>query len=1252
MRRGFVVLLILGAFFLPFCFEHEAARGYSDNLILTDFQGVIEYTTLESEAVKVLSAPAPAAYSLGSDDPIKTFTFYPAWGKNYEVSINNGAYTPIGYGDSYTLITTKIRTALIRPAIITKTVNFYGFSGELLDTESVVLGGAVAYREPPEVDGYSFSGWKENGKEEFYDFSSPVTANLSLYAIYESLTTYYTLSFFDENNNLIGSLEVAENGFVTAPAPPEKYGYTFVCWTEEDGTPFDLLAPVTKDYILYPEYTRIYHAVNFFADGTLFLTVSIAEGETVTEPSPPDKEGYDFLGWFENGKEAPFDFSQVIEKGFDLYAAYERKSYTVTFILNNGQPDYTVSVYHGEDAVPPGAPEKTDYVFSGWEGCYTGITAPAVVYAVYTLKYVYARFIFYDGGEETVRTEIGSAVSPPALPVRTGYDALGWLFDSAIFDFQTLVFENMTFYAGYQIKVFEIIFDLNGGASADDTPLVQHIAYGGNAVLPASPKKTGYTFTGWDASNLCITEDRIITALYEKNRYTVTFYDIDGLIYHKVVIPYGEPVPRPSSAPEPPAGFLFTDWYRDDEEQPFIFGNGATENLNIYARYERIKLSVSLMDGENTLSAAEIFYGEKLVSPAPPQKTGMAFDGWYTDSAFSEIYDFCAPVTEDLTIYAKYSYIEYSIYTDISEGIVFGISAETARYGQKVTYIYQPPAGYKIVVHTLTDSQGNDLTAENGAFIMPPSAVTLTLTLSAERYTLTVIAEGNAEIIVPYGGCPELTPPVREDEIFTGWYLDESFCLPFDGSVEGEDGEIIRLYPRFAEEFYDITLNIPDFTYDIGGELFTFTAEAQPLKAAYLAEIKSDEISPPGIEGHDFLGWYKDAEYTEPFISKEVTGEFILYAKYAVKRFTVTFIYGENLSKIRETTLDYYQLPQPPGCLDYCYGRFIKWSEEPGHAVSDAVYTAEYKELYDNFYMDGDTLIVETRDEMSADPSAAFTAPGKTGYTFIGFVWERTEGRKAYYRARYEAKVYPVSLIGDGGGVLTLSGTPSYGNTLTLTAVLNEGYSLLSVTADGGVTLDGGNPVYTFTMPDKGITITLKTAKTPSPAETAVTVNNTTNLLLGDAGEVCRGLSRAALTVCAAETGDAEKSGVNLAESEYIISACSYTVCLKRAGETAEFAAEASLKILVPLAGYGNSERFIVLSKSGCCMSVYDYYIEDGYIVFYADKAGKYTILGVNSKPDNLSGREILFLSLLSAMGLFTVVSLISIAKKKKRIRY
>ncbi len=66
-------------------------------------------------------------------------------------------------------------------------------------------------------------------------------------------------------------------------------------------------------------------------------------------------------------------------------------------------------------------------------------------------------------------------------------------------------------------------------------------------------------------------------------------------------------------------------------------------------------VKVSFETGEGSKVDFQTTADGKLVKPADPTRDGYTFSGWYTDEACTQAYDFIAPVTADLTLYAKWT---------------------------------------------------------------------------------------------------------------------------------------------------------------------------------------------------------------------------------------------------------------------------------------------------------------------------------------------------------------------------------------------------------------------------------------------------------------------------------------------------------------------------------------------------------------------------------------------------------------------
>ena len=64
-----------------------------------------------------------------------------------------------------------------------------------------------------------------------------------------------------------------------------------------------------------------------------------------------------------------------------------------------------------------------------------------------------------------------------------------------------------------------------------------------------------------------------------------------------------------------------------------------------------------ITDGGSTIESQTINSGETVTRPDDPSKEHYTFAGWYSDSSYTQEYDFNEPVTGDISIYAKWSEI-------------------------------------------------------------------------------------------------------------------------------------------------------------------------------------------------------------------------------------------------------------------------------------------------------------------------------------------------------------------------------------------------------------------------------------------------------------------------------------------------------------------------------------------------------------------------------------------------------------------
>lgn len=144
------------------------------------------------------------------------------------------------------------------------TVSFTGESVTPTSTK-VYDGECVSAPDAPTRAGYHFVAWTKEGESTAYDFSSPVTGNLTLVAKWTQ--NLVTVTYRPENGEADFTATVPEGTFATEPASPEKAGYVFRHWAKAgETTAFDFTTPVGGDLTLVAVYERATARLRFEDD--------------------------------------------------------------------------------------------------------------------------------------------------------------------------------------------------------------------------------------------------------------------------------------------------------------------------------------------------------------------------------------------------------------------------------------------------------------------------------------------------------------------------------------------------------------------------------------------------------------------------------------------------------------------------------------------------------------------------------------------------------------------------------------------------------------------------------------------------------------------------------------------------------------------------------------------------------------------------------------------------------------------------
>ncbi len=142
--------------------------------------------------------------------------------------------------------------------------------------------------------------------------------------------------------------------------------------------------------------------------------------------------------------------------------------------------------------------------------------------------------------------------------------------------------------------------------------------------------------------------------VYDVNVFFVTF-DLNGKGENEVVtVEQDEKVAVPA---EPKAdNLVFGGWFADKEyTTAFDFEQEIKADTSVYAKWIDLCIVSFNMAGHGAaIDPQKVTPGKTATKPADPTAEGFVFGGWYTEEACKNVYDFAAPVTTGITLYAKW----------------------------------------------------------------------------------------------------------------------------------------------------------------------------------------------------------------------------------------------------------------------------------------------------------------------------------------------------------------------------------------------------------------------------------------------------------------------------------------------------------------------------------------------------------------------------------------------------------------------
>ncbi len=142
----------------------------------------------------------------------------------------------------------------------------------------------------------------------------------------EDVKEEYTVSFVTNCDTVLSDIKVDKNSALTNIPTVTKNGYKLEGWYLDSNytNKLDVTMPITGNITLYAKWIEETNSVEFV--GTDYEVLDVKSGSKVTKPNDPVKEGYKFMGWYQNQLFTNvFDFDNtIINSNIKIYALFEK----------------------------------------------------------------------------------------------------------------------------------------------------------------------------------------------------------------------------------------------------------------------------------------------------------------------------------------------------------------------------------------------------------------------------------------------------------------------------------------------------------------------------------------------------------------------------------------------------------------------------------------------------------------------------------------------------------------------------------------------------------------------------------------------------------------------------------------------------------------------------------------------------------------------------------------------------------------
>ena len=477
----------------------------------------------------------------------------------------------------------------------------------------------------------------------------------------------YTVTFMDDEDNIIEKQTVKARRDAILPADPAKEGYEFTGWSGN-------YQNITKNETVKAVFAPIKYRINYVLNGgsgeeTNNPSEYTIETPTITLQNPSGEMGTEFAGWFKDGEDSAVT---QIAKGSTGNITLNAKTELIgKFPLHIQQKWKLLSPEFSEQAekvdigteVELTAPKADAKIYYTWDGSIPAEGAENC--------YLYESKIVLDADiAENNRIEL------KAIAVLEGYEDSEVITASyQIFGCKLQLAEDIEASTGNEIELESLVATLPDGtelsditwSSSDESAVA--VSNGKLHILKVTDHAVTVTAKTKDYQGREVSDSISITILPQT--FSVMFMDEEGNVLKTIDVLEGQYAQWTEENPQKD-GYDFAGWVGIDK--PIV-----TDTILIatYTLHEYTITYVLGEAGENDKSNPTTCTRNSGVITLKDagNNPGYFFDGWYEDAEYTKPISTIttAEIKEDITLYAKWTGMNEYPGSDTDENLILYI---------------------------------------------------------------------------------------------------------------------------------------------------------------------------------------------------------------------------------------------------------------------------------------------------------------------------------------------------------------------------------------------------------------------------------------------------------------------------------------------------------------------------------------------------------------------------------------------------